>query len=246
MQIQSETILTGYSEHEKAAYIGALAALATADRSAEGEELEHIRDIAHAAGISPEKEQEIVHAAKDPSGQDLKRCLDILKSSELRFSLITDLIAVAKADESYTEDEKRNIEKVSQYLNVDKNQFSVLDQFVSKAADSEQSPEEITDPNLVQRLGMQDRFSNAGLNIGSMGRSLFGFLGPMLIGGMAARALRGGRSGGIGGGMLGGNRTGMGGIGFPGGLGGLGSLVNGLNRSRSTNSMGGMLGRLFR
>src|SRR5688572_10656544 len=99
MQLQTEKILSGYSDDEKAAYLGALAALATADREADQEELQQIRDVAHTAGISPEKEQEVLHAAKDVSGQDLKRCLDVLKNSQLRYSLITDLIAVAKADE---------------------------------------------------------------------------------------------------------------------------------------------------
>ena len=34
MEVQSETLLTKYAEHEKAAYLGALAGLATADREA--------------------------------------------------------------------------------------------------------------------------------------------------------------------------------------------------------------------
>jgi uncharacterized tellurite resistance protein B-like protein len=253
MELQSETILTGYSEQEKAAYLGALAALATADREADNEELDHLREIAHAAGISPENEQTILRAAQDTSGADLKRCLDVLKTSELRFSLITDLIAVAKADDSYTEEEKRNVEKVSKYLDVNTNQFSVLDQFVSKAASSDNSSQSLASPNVIQSLGMQDKFANAGLNIGSMGKSILGFLGPILLGGMAAKALKGrtgsGTMGGLGGmlgGMLGGNTMGMGGGSFPGGLGGLGSLVSGLNKSRNNQSMGGLLGRLLR
>ena len=126
MEIKSETMLTGYSDGEKAAYLGALAALATSDHEANEEELDHFREIAHAAGISPDQEQNILEAAKDTSGNNLKKCLDTLKGSDLRYGLITDLIALAKADESYSEEEKSNIEKVAQYLNVDKNQFSVL------------------------------------------------------------------------------------------------------------------------
>ncbi len=72
MEVKSETLLTGYSDREKGAYLGALAALATADREANGDELDHLREIAHAAGISPEQEQSIIEAAKDTSGNDLK------------------------------------------------------------------------------------------------------------------------------------------------------------------------------
>jgi uncharacterized tellurite resistance protein B-like protein len=256
MQVQLESILTGYSEQEKAAYIGALAALATSDREASGEELDHIRELAHAAGVSPEQEQQIISAARDTSGQDLKRCLDTLKSSDLRYSLITDLLALAKADENYSEEEKQNIERVAKYLQVDQNQFTVLDQYVNKAAETEHSPEEMMRPGFMDSLGLRNNFSNAGFNMGSMGKSLFGFLGPMILGGLAARSLGGrragpGGAGGLGGmlgGMLGGGMS-RGGLGGPGGFGGLagglGSLITGMNRSRSNRSMGGLLGRLL-
>jgi uncharacterized tellurite resistance protein B-like protein len=211
MQVQLESILTGYSEQEKAAYIGALAALATSDREASGEELDHIRELAHAAGVSPEQEQQIISAARDTSGQDLKRCLDTLKSSDLRYSLITDLLALAKADENYSEEEKQNIERVAKYLQVDQNQFTVLDQYVNKAAETEHSPEEMMRPGFMDSLGLRNNFSNAGFNMGSMGKSLFGFLGPMILGGLAARSLGGRRAG-------------------PGGAGGLGGMLGGMLR----------------
>jgi uncharacterized tellurite resistance protein B-like protein len=254
METTSETLLAGYSEHEKAAYLGALAALATADREAGEEELEQLRGIAHAAGISSSEEQQIIEAAKDTSGQNLKTNLDVLKVSNLRYSLITDLITLAKADETYTEEEKQNIEKVARYLNVNQNQFSVLDQFVSKAADEQRSPEDVGKGDFIQSTGMQQQFSNAGINMGSMGKSIIGVLGPVLLGALAGKALGGGRRGGSGlgglaGGLLGGmlaGGNGTRGMGLPGGLGGLGSLISGLNNSRNNQSMGGLLGKLFK
>jgi uncharacterized tellurite resistance protein B-like protein len=249
MEVNSQTILTGYSAHEKAAYLGALAALATADREANEEELGHLREIAHAAGVTSDEEQNIIEAAKDTTGNNLKKCLDTLKGSDLKYSLITDLIVLAKADDSYTEDEKGNIEKVARYLNVNQNQFSVLDQFVNKAAEEQHTPEEFANPNFLKSTGMQEKFGNAGLNIGSMGKSIFGFLGPLLLGSIAGRALGGRRAGGLGGlgggllgSMLGGAASG--GRVVPGGMGSLGSLISGLNRSRG--NVGGMLGGLFR
>lgn len=254
MEIKSETLLTGYSEHEKAAYLGALAAFATADREADTEELEHLREVAHAAGISPAEERNIIDAAKDTTAQNLKQCLDTLKGSDLRYSLLTDLIALAKVDESYTAEEKGNIEKVARYLNVNQNQFAALDQAVSKATAEPHKPEELASSDFLQSSGIQQKLSNAGIDLGSMGKSIFGFLGPMLIGGLAGKMLGGGRkgagglgglAGGVLGGMLGGTNTG-GGLGLPGGLGGLGSLISGINKSRHNQSMGGLLGKLFR
>jgi len=252
MEVQSETLLTKHAEHEKVAYLGALAGLATADREASADEIEHLREIAHAAGLSAEAEQNILDAAKDTSGNDLKRHLDLLKGSDLRYSLITDLIALAKVDESYSEEERKNIERVAMYLNVDQSQFSVLDQFVDKAATEERTPEQLVKPDYLQSTGMAQKFSNAGFDLASVGKSLFGFLGPVLLGSLAGRKLGGGKGsgalGGLGGALLGGllqSRTNTGASGLPGGMGGLGSLISGLNTSRNNQSMGGLLGKLL-
>ncbi len=254
MQIQSESVLTGYSEREKGAYLAALASLSTADRQASQEELDHLREIARAAGLSPQQEEFILNSATDISGEELKKCLDVLKTSQLRYSLITDLIALAKADENYTEDEKENIEKIATYLGVNHNQVDVLDEFVIKAAEKDPSPEQAQSSGFLDSLGMRDKFSKAGLNLGGgQGGGLLGMLGPILLGGIAAKALSGRRrsgggmfgGGGLGGGLLGGALGGMLGGGMGGLGGGLGSILGGLNRSRNSRSMGGMLGRIL-
>jgi uncharacterized tellurite resistance protein B-like protein len=253
MEVQSETLLTKFAAHEKAAYLGALAGLATADREADAEEVAHLREIAHDAGLSAEDEQKILDAAKDMTGMDLKNHLDVLKGSTLRYSLITDLISLAKADGTYTDDEKRMVEKVAKYLNIDEKQFSALDQLVNKAATEGGSPEEFASPDYLKSTGMEQKFSNAGFDMASVGKSLFGFLGPVLLGSLAGGALGkttgSGALGGLGGALLGGliqGRTNTGGAGLPGGMGGLGSLISGLNTSRNNQSLGGLLGKLLR
>ena len=245
----SEELLSGYSLKEKAAYLGALASLATADRHADEQELEHFREMARSAGLQDEETQTIIKAADDTSGDQLLESLGALKTSELRFSLVTDLVALAKADESYTPAEKTNIEKVSRYLGVNRDQFETIDQFVDKAADKNPGDDEITNPQFMQSLGMQNQFAGTGLNMGSIGKGLLRYLGPMILGRMAAKTLGGrrGNSGGGLGGMLGNNPMGMGRSGGLGGLGGgLGSLIAGMARGRGNQSMGGMLGRLLR
>ena len=243
METKQNIGLSTYPDQEKAAYLAALAALATSDRQASEEELEHLRQISKDAGLSEQDEEEIIEAARDVSGKHLKNSLDVLKESDLRYGLITDLIAIAQADDSYTTQEKDNIEKVSRYLNINENQFSILDQFVKKAVDEEHTPEEYRKPNFLSSTGMHDRFSRAGFDMNAIGRGIFGFLGPILLGSLASRSL--GRRGsnqfpnqrGLGG-MLGGNPTGM--------SRGLGSLLSGLSSSRNNGSMGQLLGRLLR
>ena len=243
MDTKQNAGLSAYPEQEKTAYLSALAALATSDREASEEELEHLRQIANDAGLLETNEEQIINAARDVSGKNLKDSLDVLKGSDLRYGLITDLIAIAQADESYTAQEKENIGKVSRYLNINDNQFSILDQYVQKAVEEERPAEEYRKPNYLGSTGMQEKFSNAGFDMQSIGRGIFGFLGPILLGSLASRSLgrrsstSPNRGGGLGG-MFGGNQTGM--------TRGLGSLLSGLSRSRNSGSMGDLLTRMLR
>ena len=102
----SESILQGHSDQEKAAYLAAIASIATADKQASPEELEYITQLCEAADISDAEKQKVLNAAKEISGEELKRSLDILKDSQLKYSLITDLMAFAKSDANYSEEER--------------------------------------------------------------------------------------------------------------------------------------------
>ena len=177
----SQKILEGARDTEKGAYLGAIASIATADRQATEEEVDYLNQLADAADLSEQQKEAVIKAAQEISDEDTKRCLDILKTSDLKFSLVTDLIAFAKADSEYTEDEKRNIEKMANYLGVNKEQFSLLDNFTDKAINtstanratqsaatqnintlSSASKPEQTD--FLSSLGLKDKLQSAGIN----------------------------------------------------------------------------------
>jgi uncharacterized tellurite resistance protein B-like protein len=257
--MQEEKLLSGYSDSEKEAYITAVTCIATADRTASEEEMEFLEALTESAQLSEEGKQRIQHAATDVFGEDLKKSLDVLKGSDLRFSLITDLVAFAEADQNYSAEEKNNIEKIAQYLNVDQEQFSTINQFVKKSNEAQVAPEAVQQEGFLGSLGLEDKFKNSGLNFGSISKGLLGMIGPMLLGGLISRGLGGRRSGGMlgggllgglggmfggmlggGGGMLGGSRGGM-----LGGGGGLGSLIGMLGGGRGIGSTGGLFGRLL-
>jgi uncharacterized tellurite resistance protein B-like protein len=237
---QTEKLLKDYSDVEKGSYLGAIASIATADRTASEEELEYIQALADSAELSAEQKQAVERAATELSGQELQTCLDNLKGSELRYSLVTDLIAFAESDQNYTEEEKANIEKIAQYLNINKQQFSLLDQFVKKTKETNAQPEEMQQQGFLGSLGLEDKFKNSGINFGSLTKGLLGFAGPMILGSLLSRGMRG-RSGGGLGGMLTGGLGGM----FGGG-GGLGSLTSMLNGGRGLGSTGGLFSRILR
>ncbi|HEX8315761.1 MAG TPA: TerB family tellurite resistance protein, partial [Flavisolibacter sp.] len=130
--MEKQTILEGYSDLEKGAYLGAIASIATSDRQATEEEISYISELCDAAEVSGEQKALIERAATELSGEELTRCLDVLKGSDLKHSLITDMIAFAKSDENYSPEEQAGIKQISDYLGVSEQQFNLLDQFANK------------------------------------------------------------------------------------------------------------------
>jgi uncharacterized tellurite resistance protein B-like protein len=227
-----EKLLKDYSDMEKGAYLGAISSIATADHSASDEEIEYIMALADSADLSEEQKQSVRRAATELTGQELKKCLDILKSSDLKYSLVTDLISFAEADKKYSDDEKGNVEKISQYLGINQQQFNLLDQFVKKTAEVQPEPEEVTKPSFLSKLGLDQKLQKSGINISSLTKGLLGIAGPMIL----ANLMRGRQ-----------NRA-MGSSLSPfsmGGGGGLGSIISMLSGGRGFSRTGNMFNRVF-
>lgn len=227
-----EIILEGYSDQEKGAYLGAIASIATADREASPEELEYIENLCNAAQLSGSQKQAVVRASTELSGDELKRCLDILKKSELKYSLVTDLMAFAKSDQEYSEEEELNIKKISDYLEIDQKQFSLLEEFAEESTQQ-------TQPAASQGFlggNLSNQLQGSGINTNGLFKGLISIAAPMLIGGMLSRGLGGRRYGGFGGGF---------GSGFGGGMGGFGSLIGMLSGGRGMRGTGGLFGRML-
>jgi uncharacterized tellurite resistance protein B-like protein len=245
---QSEKLLKDYTDVEKGAYIGAIASIATADKTASEDELEFLDTLADSAQLSTEQKEAVRRAATEITGEELEKCLDVLKGSDLRFSLVTDLIAFAESDQNYSPEEKTNIEKIAQHLNINKQQFSLLDQFVKKTATTQVTPEQAQSQGFLGSLGMGDQFKNAGINMSSLTKGLLGVAGPIILAGL----LRGGRRRSMGGGFGGGFGSGLGGA-LGGGMlgggmrgGGFGSLIGMLSGGRGLGSTGGLFSRVLR
>lgn len=241
------TILDGYSPKEKGAYLGAIASIATADQQASEEEIEYLSVLSDAAQLTGEQKEAVLQSANELSGAELTQCLDVLKNSQLKFSLVADLMAFAKADKNYSEEEQQSIHKIAQYLEVDQQQFSLLKEFTQKATDDATQPEEVAKPTFLENTQLKDKMQQAGINTGGLLKGLIGTVAPIVV----AQLLNGGRRpgggllGGLGGGLLGGM---MGGGLFNRGMrsGGLGSIISMLNGGRGMGSAGSLLTRILR
>ncbi|MBO0359494.1 TerB family tellurite resistance protein [Hymenobacter sp. BT186] len=214
-------LLQNYSEQEKTAYLSVIASLASADREASEAEIEFLQQLAQQAGLSGGAAQQVVSAAKDSTNQSVQANLDALRGSDLRFSLVTDLISFARADGSYANDEEAMVNKISAYLGINQQQTQALEQVVDQAS---KVPHDASDPAKQGFLGgITDKLSSVGIPKGALMAGLLGVVAPMVI-----SKVMGGRSQGMGGGMMGGGT--MGGL--------LGGAMGG-------NSMGGLLGGLL-
>lgn len=253
----SQTILQGSSDMEKGAYLGAIASIATADRQATPEEVEYLTQLSTAAGLSGEQKDAVIKAAREITDEDTLRCLDVLKTSPLKYSLITDLIAFAKTDNEYSEDEQKTVQKMADYLGVNNEQFSLLDHFTEKAktapaANAGLESTASSDPNLqasaaekpeqndfLSSLGIKDKLQSAGINTSGLLKGLLGIAAPMILAGMVTGGLNRNRGGFLGGGgMFGGGGSMFGG-------GGLGSVFSMLSGGGGYRRSGGLLSRIF-
>jgi uncharacterized tellurite resistance protein B-like protein len=229
-----EKLLKDHNDLEKGAYLGAIASIATADRAATQDEMDHIMALAESADLSEEQKQTVMRAATELSGEELKRCLDILKNSDLRFSLVTDLIGFAESDKNYSDQEKANVEKIAEYLGINEQQFSLLDQFVQKTAAIQPEPEEIQKPGFLASLGLDQKFRKTGINFNSLTKGLLSIAGPMLLSGLFSR--RTNRAGAAGLNPFSRQTMGLGS--------GLGSIISMLSGGR-TSGTGGLLKRVL-
>ena len=223
-------LLQNYSEAEKTAYLSAIASLATADREASGAETQFLQALAQQAGLSGGATQQVLAAASDSNNQTIQRNLDALKGSDLRFSLVTDLISFARADGSYANDEEAMISKMSQYLGINSEQKQTLETVVDQAATVAHDPQDPAKEGFLSSIG--DKLSNVGIPRGALMAGLLGVVAPMVISKvMGGSSQPQGAS----------NEQGSSGL---GGLlsGGLGGLLGGAAQSGLGGMLGGLLG----
>jgi len=228
-------LLQNYSEAEKTAYLSAMASLATADRQASAAEVEFLQRLAQQAGLSSQSAQQVLNAASDSTNQSIQQNLDQLKGSDLRFSLVTDLISFSRADGAYSNDEEAMVSKMAAYLGVNPEQKQALENVVDQAATVSHDPQDPGKQGFLGGLG--DKLGSIGIPKGALMTGLLGVVAPMVIsrvmGGGNSNSNYGQQPSGSLGGLLGGAMGSMGGGSSMGGL--LGGLLGG-------GMLGGLLG----
>jgi uncharacterized tellurite resistance protein B-like protein len=263
MQTENQ-VLSEFSDREKVAYLSAIASIATADRAATEDEIEFLQALGQTAGLSADQEQLVLAAANDSSNGVLLQNLNVLRESDLRFSLVTDIISFAKSDGEYTPEEESRIREVAGNLGIEERQYDALNLVADKAKQAQQEGQDVTKPGFLQSLGIGETLQKAGISSGML-KGMLGIAAPLLLGRMFGGSAGVGRAAGVlGGGLLGsllsgglgnvfgssGNASGRGGL--TGGLGSIFSILRGEqgysgfggNRA-SSGGLGSLLGKLL-
>ncbi len=178
---------------QRAAYLGAIAALVTADRDPGDAEVQFLSALAQHTGLTQDQSQQVVNAALDPSSGALEKNLAQLKTSDLRFSLMHDLVAFAQSDGDYTDEERKRVASMAASLGLTQEQFDAVDQFQEAKASGEDTS---AASGLMGQLGMPKS--------GGMLAGILATVGPMILQQLLSR---GGQAGALGanagGGMMG-------------------------------------------
>jgi uncharacterized tellurite resistance protein B-like protein len=125
--------LLNYSEGEKSAYLTLLASVATADHENSEGEVAFMQQMCSVSNISEKSANDVTEAMTNPSSVDFPTHIANLKNSELKFSLIADIVNMMNADGDMDADEMAHVNKLNQALDISQNQFDVVREYVQKA-----------------------------------------------------------------------------------------------------------------
>jgi uncharacterized tellurite resistance protein B-like protein len=190
MNTTTGQVLEGYTDTEKGAYLTAIASLATTDRPATEEEVAELITFCEAAELSWSQQKEVLHAASDTTGKDLHQSLDILKDSELKYSLIADLMTFSKTDSENAELDQRNISKIAKYLGINEKQKTALNDFADTAV-NEKQPEVTGTKGFLPFSGVAERLRSVGINANKLLNGVLGFAAPQLLARMVSKGISG-------------------------------------------------------
>ncbi|HBC86300.1 MAG TPA: hypothetical protein DCZ94_05025 [Lentisphaeria bacterium] len=125
--------LQQHPEEIRTSYLTLLASMASADGRIEPSELEKLKEFCRIAGLSDESLQKVVDAATGKAADTTMAKLEMLRTSTLRFSIMTDCIFMACADGCVACEEEKEILRIAKALDVKGDQIHAIRFYVDKA-----------------------------------------------------------------------------------------------------------------
>jgi uncharacterized tellurite resistance protein B-like protein len=115
---------------ERIDYLVVVASMAAADGEVTAAEFDKWREFCKALDLGPAEIGQVMGALEDPDTVRIREVTGRLRSSQLRFTLMTDLLFMAHADDDYCDAERHEIRELSNALNVNEVQLAALEKYV--------------------------------------------------------------------------------------------------------------------
>ncbi len=133
--------LSGYPEHEKVDYLCLIASMAAADSVISDDELTQLRTFCEAADIDAMDVGLILSAAADPTFLDIPAILQRLAGTELRFTLLSDLLFMAHADGIVSPEEDEDMQYIARHLDISPAQVAATELYVKNVFAAQEADE---------------------------------------------------------------------------------------------------------
>ncbi|HJK89939.1 MAG TPA: TerB family tellurite resistance protein [Polyangiaceae bacterium LLY-WYZ-15_(1-7)] len=185
---------------EKLAYLCVVASIAGSDGEVTDDEVANLRALAKSMELPKRDIGQVIGAAEDPEHSEVQAALSQLAGSELRFTLITDLLFLAFADDHYSKEEQREVAGVADRLGVSEKQVAAIRSYVEAvgkagASDSASAKD-------LKKLGgdVAAGLASAGVPVAAVAvsGSVFGLSAAGITSGLAALGMGLGMTTGIG------------------------------------------------
>ncbi|HEX4339721.1 MAG TPA: TerB family tellurite resistance protein [Polyangiaceae bacterium] len=150
---------------ERVDYLTIIASMAGADVSLTPEEMDNLRGLCRALELPAKETQQILDTAHRPTKM-VERHLDALKASPLRFTLISDCLALAYADGEYATSERAEIASLARALEIEDQQLAALEE-CARALGEAHAADQGDWKKRGEKLGQQ--LAAVGIPIGAVG-----------------------------------------------------------------------------
>jgi len=131
--------LVDYPEVEKVDYLSIVVSIAAADGKVTDDEITKIREFCGAIGIGEIGVGMIIAVVGDPSIIDVQPILSRLSKTDLKFTLLTDMLFMAHADGIVCPGEKEEIGKIASMLAITQDQIAAIDKYVEAVISAQTS-----------------------------------------------------------------------------------------------------------
>ncbi|MCB9680705.1 MAG: TerB family tellurite resistance protein [Alphaproteobacteria bacterium] len=154
-------------------YARLVGAIVTADDVVTADELRAMRDLCRRLALAPSVADEIVDACRRPDSGDMREQLYALRDSDLRFTLLTDMVVLGHADGKYDVTERRQVRALAALMLVRDDQVLAIEQTIADAfghgtMDDSGPDDDVEDARLAWTAELAARLAAVGVPVSAV------------------------------------------------------------------------------